>query len=280
MVMEISCHDLWREVSNYIDDDVDPELRARIERHLKNCRHCSAIVDGASNTVRLLADDDAFDLPTGFSQRLKKKITGRATRSSATTIPLGITEDDIPVGSHVVYFWETPEEFERGLRFLHKGLDGTDYCVIFGHDEANCRVLQMLRDSGVNVEDAVRSGRLTILARELPAQETLASIATAFDRARRRGATLIRYLGNLGSGGKALPGQGENDVLELEARVTGFARAFPCVMLCMYEAQALSARLMSKGGIETHPWICDHALHSNPKYVPEAAFLSSLQSGA
>jgi hypothetical protein len=277
MVMEISCHDLWREVSNYIDDDVDPELRARIERHLKNCRHCSAIVDGASNTVRLLADDDAFDLPTGFSQRLKAKITGQASRSSAT-IPLGITPDEIPVGSHLVYFWETQEEFERGAQFLTKGLESTDFCVIFGHDEANCRVLQVLRDNGRDVEALVRSGRLTILTRELPAQETLAAIAAAFDRARRKGATLIRYLGNLGSGRIPMPGKGEDEVLELEARVTGFARMFPCVMLCMYEAQALSARLLSKGGIETHPWICDHALHSNPKYVPEAAFLSSLQT--
>jgi predicted anti-sigma-YlaC factor YlaD len=74
MVIEISCLEVWREVSNYIDNDVDPELRARIEYHLKSCKHCSAIVDGASNTVRLLADDKAFDLPTGFSRRLQHRI--------------------------------------------------------------------------------------------------------------------------------------------------------------------------------------------------------------
>src|SRR4051794_26813148 len=136
MVIEMNCHEVWREVSNYIDDEVDSELRARIEHHLKNCRHCSAVFDGAANTVRLLADDDAFDLPAGFSQRLKAKITGQASRSSAT-IPLGITPDEIPVGSHLVYFWETQEEFERGAQFLTKGLESTDFCVIFGHDEAN-----------------------------------------------------------------------------------------------------------------------------------------------
>ena len=278
MMVEISCLEVWRKVSNYIDNDVDPELRLRIERHLKTCNHCSAVVDGASNTVSLLADEHAFELPAGFSQRLKAKISGAAPSSSAM-IPLGITQDAIPIGSHLVYFWETQEEFARGAQFLIKGLEATDFCVIFGHDEANCRMLQFLRDRAQDVDGLIRSGKLTILTRELPAKDTLAEIAAAFEKARRNGATLIRYLGNLGCGRKSLPGDGENDVLELEARVTGFARKFPCVMLCMYEAQALSPRLLSKGGVETHPWICDHALHANPKYVPEEAFLSSLHGG-
>jgi hypothetical protein len=44
----------------------------------------------------------------------------------------------------------------------------------------------------------------------------------------------------------------------------------------MYEAAALSARLKQKGGIETHPWMCDACLHHNSHYVPEGEFLASL----
>ena len=32
-VIEISCIEVWREISNYIDDDVNAELRARMEAH-------------------------------------------------------------------------------------------------------------------------------------------------------------------------------------------------------------------------------------------------------
>jgi predicted anti-sigma-YlaC factor YlaD len=74
MVIEISCLEVWREVSGYIDGEIDAEMRARIEYHLKNCKHCSAIFDGTTNTVRLLADDKAFELPTGFSARLQQRI--------------------------------------------------------------------------------------------------------------------------------------------------------------------------------------------------------------
>lgn len=79
-IIEISCLEVWREISTYIDNDLDPDLRARIEYHLKNCQHCSAIMDGAANTVRLLADDKAFQLPSGFSQRLQQRIANETKR--------------------------------------------------------------------------------------------------------------------------------------------------------------------------------------------------------
>jgi len=74
MVIEISCIEVWREISNYVDDSLDADLRARLEHHFKNCNHCSAVLDGVSNTVRLVADGTAFELPAGFSERLLKRL--------------------------------------------------------------------------------------------------------------------------------------------------------------------------------------------------------------
>ena len=73
-IIEISCVDVWREISNYVDNDVDPVLRQRIADHLKGCAHCSAIVDGTRNVVRLVGDGRSFDLPAGFSERLKQRL--------------------------------------------------------------------------------------------------------------------------------------------------------------------------------------------------------------
>jgi hypothetical protein len=73
-VIEISCLEVWREISNYIDNEVDPELRARMEAHFKVCAHCTAILDGTQNVLKLVADGVEFDLPEGFSQRLYNKI--------------------------------------------------------------------------------------------------------------------------------------------------------------------------------------------------------------
>lgn len=73
-VIEISCLEVWREISNYVDDDVAPELRARMEVHFKSCAHCKAVLDGTKNVVKLVADGVEYELPSGFSDRLYRKI--------------------------------------------------------------------------------------------------------------------------------------------------------------------------------------------------------------
>ena len=35
-------------------------------------------------------------------------------KASIDKIPLGITDDEVPLGSHLIHFWQTDEEFERG----------------------------------------------------------------------------------------------------------------------------------------------------------------------
>jgi hypothetical protein len=73
-VIEISCLEVWREISNYIEDGVDAELRARMEAHFKVCAHCTAILDGTRNVVKLVTDGVEYPMPDGFSQRLYNKI--------------------------------------------------------------------------------------------------------------------------------------------------------------------------------------------------------------
>ena len=73
-IIEISCAEVFQELSNYIDGGVDPELRRRMEEHFRTCEHCTAVLDGMRNVVRLVGDSRTFDLPVGFSDRLKKRL--------------------------------------------------------------------------------------------------------------------------------------------------------------------------------------------------------------
>jgi anti-sigma factor RsiW len=73
-IVEISCVEVWRELSNYMDGAVDHNLRKRMEEHFKTCEHCTAVLDGMRNVVRLVGDDRVFDLPAGFSDRLKQRL--------------------------------------------------------------------------------------------------------------------------------------------------------------------------------------------------------------
>jgi hypothetical protein len=81
MVIEISCVEVWREISNYIDEATDPELRSRMEAHFKVCKHCSAILDGTKNVVKLIADGAEFEVPKAFSSRLYDKLNAQLDKS-------------------------------------------------------------------------------------------------------------------------------------------------------------------------------------------------------
>jgi anti-sigma factor RsiW len=82
--IEISCEHVWREMSNYLDNEIEAALRARMEAHFKACAHCAAVLDGARNVVAIVGDGRAFDIPKGFSQRLRDRI---AKQLSASQVP-------------------------------------------------------------------------------------------------------------------------------------------------------------------------------------------------
>jgi hypothetical protein len=63
-----------RELSSYIDNNVTPQLREQIVGHLSGCSRCTAVYNGLRNTITLTGDGRAFDLPAGFSQRLRAKL--------------------------------------------------------------------------------------------------------------------------------------------------------------------------------------------------------------
>ena len=185
-------------------------------------------------------------------------------------IALGITDDQVALGSHLIHFWQNEEEFERGVRFLQLGIENeSDYCVLFGHDEANEQVLEILRKKYPELDRLIQEGRLVILRREGSASETLAKIEAAFAAAAQNGATAIRYLGNLGMGQASLPGRGADEVIELENGATLLGRRYPCVIVCMYDANTVSGRLVLNAGFGSHPLaVCGHALRQNVYCAP------------
>jgi len=73
-VVEIDCYKVRRELSNYLDVDLTPELRLKIDSHLAGCSHCTAVYDGARNVLTLLADDRLVEVPEGFSRRLHERL--------------------------------------------------------------------------------------------------------------------------------------------------------------------------------------------------------------
>jgi hypothetical protein len=70
----MNCEVVWREVSNYIEGDLDVELRAEMERHFSTCQRCASVLSGMRNVIQLYGDDRMVEMPAGFGRRLEKRL--------------------------------------------------------------------------------------------------------------------------------------------------------------------------------------------------------------
>jgi hypothetical protein len=73
-IILITCVEVRRELSNYLEDDVPPELRARIDQHVSACPGCKAVYDGLRNVLTLVSTGEIIELPRGFSARLFRRL--------------------------------------------------------------------------------------------------------------------------------------------------------------------------------------------------------------
>lgn len=101
--MGIDCQDVWRDISDYIDDELDPKQRAALEEHVGKCRQCAAVLEGTCNVIRLYRDERVLAPPRGFQERLHQRLkeetkeSNRPSRravlawalSAAAAVPLG-----------------------------------------------------------------------------------------------------------------------------------------------------------------------------------------------
>jgi hypothetical protein len=269
----MTCKEVWKEISIYLDGIIDDAIRLRLDSHFAVCASCKAVLDGTKNVKHLMNDHRAFEIPESVSRRLYSKLEQHLAPSedasaAANEIAVGITDDRVTLGSHLIYFWESDDDFARGVRFLYPGLGKKEHCIIFGHDEALEKVQATLRADGYDPQELVSKRKLTILPRRSDAKGTIADITDIVQAALRAGASCVRFLGNLGMGNDPLPA-GEDDVLELESQADALIHGMPCVIVCMYDVRTLPGRLILKGGLETHDLaVCSHGVQKNPYYLP------------
>lgn len=168
-------------------------------------------------------------------------------------MPLGLEPGAFAMpGDHIAYFWESDDDFVRGVKFLEVGVREGDYAVVFGFDEASRRVIDVLRASNVDTGTLMREERLAIIPGQVDGAAMLGDIATTLGQMLSAGASRLRLLGNIGWGRGGWPA--EDEILAFESKVTEAIASLPCVAVCMYDVRALPPHLIVRAGFATHPF--------------------------
>lgn len=76
----VSCKTIIANLSEYLDGDAAPEMRQKIERHLRGCRRCSAVYDSTRKMLVITGDERVFEIPAGFSERLHSFLDATLSR--------------------------------------------------------------------------------------------------------------------------------------------------------------------------------------------------------
>lgn len=66
----LTCRDFLRELSDYLDESTDAQIRARLEEHIAACPNCWVIADTTRKTVQIYKGMEPYPVPTDVQQRL------------------------------------------------------------------------------------------------------------------------------------------------------------------------------------------------------------------
>lgn len=274
------CQEFVELATAYLEGSLAGTERQRFEGHSRSCTRCRThleeirlVIDAAGHlreTAAGVADPARAAVAALFRSR---GLHGQGAQ--VRDIPLGIGNHVVAPGDHIAYMWESDREFMATVGFIAAGVEREEACVLVGREQSNRRVLEGLDGLGLNTSDLRRHDRLVVASPTLSVDDLLRAIDDRVKEAVDRGLVGVRILGDLGWGVAGWPP--DDELLRLEARVTGALRQYPCITLCSYGVGRLPARQMRKGGLECHPTILQRdMLRHNDAYVPAETFLAGL----
>lgn len=67
----MNCKGVIREISNYMDGELELAIRQELERHLEHCGDCMLILDQTRKSIEILCDSEPIPLPSDLHTRLR-----------------------------------------------------------------------------------------------------------------------------------------------------------------------------------------------------------------
>jgi anti-sigma factor RsiW len=70
----LTCKDFLSELSDYLDETIDAELRTKLENHITQCPNCWVIADTTRKTIQIYKGMEPYPIPADVESRLMKAL--------------------------------------------------------------------------------------------------------------------------------------------------------------------------------------------------------------
>ena len=76
----MNCKEVVRQLSEYLDGELETGLAQALERHLAGCRDCRIIVDTTRKTIEIFCNSEPLPLPAPVHERLMKALAAKFSK--------------------------------------------------------------------------------------------------------------------------------------------------------------------------------------------------------
>ena len=70
----LTCKDFLSELTDFLDENLDAEVRAKLEKHMAECPNCWVIADTTRKTIQIYKGMDPYPIPSDVESRLMKAL--------------------------------------------------------------------------------------------------------------------------------------------------------------------------------------------------------------
>jgi hypothetical protein len=184
---------------------------------------------------------------------------------------------------HVCAFVDSrDQQYEILLPYLREGMNCEERLLNIVAPENRADHVERLSEGGIDADELVADGRLTLLTFEdsylkdgcFCADRVLGMIEEALAGAKRDGFPALRAFGEMHWALSGLPGT--EQLIEYETRVNYLAPQFEAPLVCVYDVAKFSGRVVMDI-LSTHPKvILGGQIFENPYYMETDVFLKYL----
>ncbi len=79
----MTCKEVIRKLSDYLDGELDPILAEQLARHLEHCEDCGLVVDTTRKTIEFYCNAEPAMLPDDVRRQLDRALAEKRGRSSS-----------------------------------------------------------------------------------------------------------------------------------------------------------------------------------------------------
>jgi anti-sigma factor RsiW len=73
----VTCTDFLSQLTDYFDGQIDPDLLAEVQTHVRECHHCEVVLDTTRKTISIYREHEIYEFPTELRERLHSAIMAK-----------------------------------------------------------------------------------------------------------------------------------------------------------------------------------------------------------